>query len=922
MGIEHRLHARCGGHIHEALFEEGGGSARPFAFGGSPRHFERDRPFSIEHVTLDLALLFDEKQIRGAATLTLSRVDPDATHVELDAIGFTISDVTVDEKSVEYMYDGRVLSVVMPRDLDRGNLRVAYSATPRKGLYFLAPDEHVTTRPRQVWSQFQEEDARHVFPCHDKPHVKMTTEARITVPAGFYVLSNGVLASRQKTSDEEVFHWKMEEPHPSYLVTIVAGEFAELRAEVDVAVDPGASEQRKVPLTYLVPKGREEDGRRTFERTPAMIAHFSELFGVPYPWNKYAQVVVSDFIFGGMENTTATTMYEHILLDERAALDVSSDDLVAHELAHQWFGDYVTCRDWSEGWLNEGFATFMEHVWREKHLGKDEYEYGLEKDRAAYIGEAASRYRRPVVCHDYDAPLDLFDRHLYEKGSLSLHVLRVELGDALFWRGVHTYLARHGRGIVETRDLLRAFEEVSGRSLGRRFEEMLYKPGHPEVEVDLSWEEGVLACALKQTQATADGVPSAFEIVLALAITEGDGGAPRTERVKLASRTDSVAIPCKTRPRFVVVDPEMRILGDVTVKAPRDMLRRQLAEASTARGRWLAAQALAKSDDPVTIHTLGTRLRDDAEFWAVRAECADALGKIRARESETILKNATGLAHPKVRRAVVEALGRFRSGTAVEALRPKALLDESYLVEAEAARALGKTRQVAAFDTLLDVIDRPSWADVIASAAIGGLAALRDDRALPHLYARTRYGHPSRVRRAAVLAIPKIATDRRARKHLEDLLDDSDPIVRIDVVAALADLGDHRARSALRARAEIDLDPRVRRRIKEAVRDLGSEKRQAEQLKDDIEKLQNEHADMKSRLAKLEARVGPKKEKDDGGAKGAEKAPAKSTPTRSTPTQSTPTQLTEAKPALKSKPAPRSKPPATTNRARRPTRGA
>lgn len=208
-----------------------------------------------------------------------------------------------------------------------------------------------------------------------------------------------------------------------------------------------------------------------------------------------------------------------------------------------------------------------------------------------------------------------------------------------------------------------------------------------------------------------------------------------------------------------------------------------------------------------------------------------------------------------MRRAVVEALGRFRTTAAALALEPRALRDESYLVEAEAARALGRTRQSSAYEVLLDVMDRRSWADVIAAGAIDGLAALRDDRALPHLYSRTRYGHPSRVRRAAVLAIPKLATDRRAREHLEDLLDDSDPILRIDVVRALSDLGDARSRNALRARAEVDLDPRVRRRIKEVVRDLGGERKQTDQLKDDVEKLQNEQLDLKSRLSRLEART-------------------------------------------------------------------
>lgn len=864
MGIEHRLHARCAG--FHSLEQAGTAAAagRPFAFASSPRHFERARPFTIEHLALDLALDFEAKSIRGSATLRLRRVDPEATSIELDAIGFVITSVNLSgrdsAKEAKYTYDGKLLTVEIPRSLPHITLTVAYSATPRKGLYFLEPDEHVTHRPRQAWTQLQEEDARHVFPCHDKPHVKMTTEARIRVPLGFYVLSNGALAAREKVGKYEVFHWKMDEPHASYLVTIVAGEFSEIEtiARVHGDGEPPELDQtiralgRDVPLTYLVPKGKEEEAKRTFARTPEMVTWFSELLGMPYPWNKYAQVVVSDFIFGGMENTTATTMYEHILLDERAAIDVTSDDLIAHELAHQWFGDFITCRDWSEGWLNEGFATFMEHVWREHHLGRDEYEYGVRNDLASYLGEALGRYRRPIVCQDYDAPLDLFDRHLYEKGGLVLHVLRRELGDGLFWKGISTYLHRHARGVVETRDLLRALEEVSGRSLGRRFEELVYRPGHPEVEIELAWEDGVLRCSAKQTQSTADGVPNAFEVPIILTIVHGETGEQK-EKLRLITRADSFAIPCPTRPRYVVVDEEMRILGDVTVKAPADMLRAQLAEAKTARGRWLAAQGLAKIDDPPTITALTTRLFDDRELWMVRVECADALGRIRAREAFDALVKGREIAHPKVRRAVVEALGRFRTTAAVEALTPKALRDESYLVEAEAARALGKTRQAAAYEVLLDVMARPSWAEVIASGAIDGLAALRDDRALPHLYSRTRYGHPSRLRRAAALAIPKLATDRRAREHLEDLLDDADPIVRIDVVRALSDLGDARSRAALRARADVDLDARVRRRIREVVRDLGGERKQNEELKEAVERLENEARDLRARVAKIEA---------------------------------------------------------------------
>jgi len=847
MPLEHRLHARCGCASIGSL-ERSASAGRPFALASSTRHYERDRPFAIDHLALDVALDVAAKNIRATAMLDVRRVDPSAAEIGLDAVGFDVDAVTLDGKSVEWRYDGRTLLVAVAQGRDKGRIAVTYRATPRRGLYFLEPDEHYPNRPRQVWSQCQEEDARHWIPCHDAPDLKMTTEVTARVPNGWYALSNGALASsaRPKVGDF-TYHWKMAEPHSSYLVTLVAGEFAEISETVKLG-------NREIPLAYLVPKGREEDARRTFGRTPEMVRHFSEITGVPYPWNKYAQVVVSDFIFGGMENTTATTLYEHVLLDERAAIDVTSDDLIAHELAHHWFGDYATCRAWYEGWLNEGFATFFENVWREKHLGRDEYDYALKADLASYMSEAQGRYRRPIVCPDYDAPLDLFDRHLYEKGGLVLHALRMELGDALFWAGVRAYLEAHARVVVETRDLQRAMEGVSGRSLGRFFEQWLYKPGHPELEVALTWEKGILTVAAKQTQSSADGVPASFDLPLDVDLRGAEGEITR-RTVRITERQQTFSLPVPRRPSFIVVDPGSRIVGEVRVKAAGDMLREQLEKAPTARGRWLAAQALAKMDDPASIRSLAHTLADDAAFWATRAECAASLGKLRASESFEALTAALTTANPKVRRAVVDALGQFKTSEALEAIRPHARRDDSYLVEAEAARALGRTRQPAAFDTLVDLLDRPSWSDVVRAGAIDGLAALRDDRAAPHMAARVRYGHPPRARRAAIMSLPKLASDRKTRETLEQLLDDTDPLIRVDVVRALGDLADAKARPALRDRLEVDLDPRVRRRIREVLRDLAEPKRATEQLRDELDRLQGDHADLRSRLAKLEARL-------------------------------------------------------------------
>ena len=859
MTLEHRQHARCACGSTLSTF---GAAARPFTLAGTKRVYERARPFAIRHIALDLTLECETKSFRGTATLDITRVDPAASEITLDAVGFDVSSVEVagNKKKKDgafspaaHVYDGEALHVTIPTDVASAQIRVTYSAVPRRGMYFLAPDEHVTGRPRQVWTQCQDEDARHIFPCHDKPHIKQTTEVRVRVPDGWCAISNGELVEEQGG----VFHWKMSEPHPSYLFTLVAGEFARID---DEPVDG-------VPVSYYVPKGREADGRRTFGRTPAMIRHFAELFGVKYPWNKYAQVVVSDFIFGGMENTTATTMYEHVLLDDRAAIDISSDDIIAHELAHQWFGDLVTCRDWSHAWLNEGFATFMEHVDREAHKGRDEYDYSVKGDMDAYFAEARGRYKRPVVCQDYEAPIDIFDRHLYEKGGIVLHMLRRELGDALFFRGVGSYLERHQKGVVESRDLMRALEDVSGRSLERFFEQWVHRPGHPELDVKIEHEGEVTTISVKQTQdrgsaghgphaASPDHVTPVFAFDLVLDFVLDEETRREVRRVDQASQTFAFRVP--SRPRFVVVDPELAVLAEVKEQAPADMLRAQLAGAPTARGRMLAAAGLGRLDDPPSTRALAECLASEQEFWGVRAEAAEALATLRSDEAFAALEANAATAHPKVRRAVMHALGSFRTAKASELLKKSALRDASYLVEAEAARALGATRQAAGFDTLVDVLDRASWADVVRAGALDGLANLRDDRAVPHVVARTRYGVSIRGRRAAIMALPKLASDKKARETLEDLLDSADPYLRVDVVRAIAEIGDAKSRAPLHRQLDRELDGRVRRRIREVLRDLGGTgKRESDRLRDELEALRNEHAELKARLGKVEAMVTP-----------------------------------------------------------------
>ncbi len=835
-------------------------AGRPFALPGTTRVYERDRPFTIEHIALDLVLDVPGRAVEGTARLRVRRVDARAKVLRLDAIAFDLKSVTLDKGKARFDYDDTALAIDVPDGATEFEVTVAYRVKPKRGLYFLEPDEHVRERPRQVWSQCQDEDARYWIPCHDKPHVKQSSELRISVPKGWRTLSNGVLLESSAQSDERadraVFHWKQEQPHASYLITLVAGEFGEI-----------VEEKTRIPINYLVPKGREVDGKRTFGRTPLMIALFEKKTGIQYPWPKYTQVVVHDFIFGGMENTSATTMYEHILLDERAAQDVDMDGLVAHELAHQWFGDYVTCRDWSEGWLNEGWATYMELVWKEEGsdprgdlpfetFGRDDYDYALKGELDIYLAEDAGRYRRPIVCRDYDSPIDIFDRHLYQKGALVLHVLRRAIGDGPFWRAVNGYLKKHAFGSVETRDFQRALEAESGKSLDRIFDMYVHGSGHPELEVVLEHSEGQLVVSVRQTQKV-DEHTKLFDGPLAIDIVAD--GKRRREVVRVRAVKDSFVFNLADRPSHVAIDPEGDLLGTIDLKVPSDMLRDQLRNGATARVRWTAAIALAKRDEPKTIEALASTVRNEKEFWGVRAEAAEALGEIRGDDAFALLKSALAIKNPKVRRAVSRALGKFRTSAAAEALKPLALSDDSYLVQADAARALGSTRQTSMFETLVEVLDRKSWADVVRGGAADGLANLRDERAVPHLTARTTYGHESPGRRASMLALARLDTSRKTRELLEDRLDDSDVFVRITAIRGLESLGDVKSRAALQARLEKDDAGTVRRRLKEALRDLtAGREAEVKRLREEVDKMRDESHELKQRMAKLEARLGEK----------------------------------------------------------------
>ncbi len=834
---------------------------RPFAPPGTATHYVPDRPVAVSHVCLSFEPDLAARTLQGQSRLSLTARRDGLDKVELNAVDMTIERASVDGKPVSGVdYDGERLRIALGRTFERGErftLAVDYRCKPRRGLYFVGPDQSHPDRLLECWSQGQDDDSRFYWPCVDLPVEKATSEVFCTVPAGVTVLSNGDLADQTNLPDGRTrWHYVMDLPHPPYLVTLVCGQFTELK---DRAPETG------VDVYYYAPKGREADTRRSLGRTPEMIDFFSRRIGITYPHRRYSQVFVHDFIFGGMENTTATTLTSEAMLDPRAAFDHDVEPLVCHELAHQWWGDLLTCREWPEAWLNEGFATYFEYVWRDHTRGRDEADVDLLGDLDAYLGEAGI-YQRPIVCRQYQEPIDLFDRHLYEKGGRVLHMLRHELGEDSFWRALRLYGERHARGSVETRDLARAIEEASSRNLDWFFDQWVGSPGHPELEGTWEWDADKKVGTLRLEQKQSGDRPQRFTTRVLFEVE----GVQSEQGIDVSQRSHAFEFPLAARPSQVIFDPGDVVLKSIKLKKPRALWERQLQAAHLGVDRVLAARALADLPEPATVVALAAALESDS-FWSVRAAAAAALGKTRRQDALDTLLNARTQENPRVRRAVAAALGDFVVTHVPGNQRAADLLerwvvggDASCFVEAAAALALGRTRSPSAVAVLPAVLSRSSFQDVIRARAIEGLGATADEAAIPLVEAAFAPDASIYARRAAVGALAHLAEGtlhvRRARERIEGWLSDSDFRVRGEAASSLAVLGDGRAVPAIEAALHAELDGRAKRRMREAISDLrekGKPEEKLRKLSEEVERLSGESTKLRERIESLEGKPRP-----------------------------------------------------------------
>lgn len=819
------------------------------------------RPVDILHIRLDLDVQLKKKTVEGSATIDFAAIQPTQV-LSLNAVGHEVSKVTLlgagaESKPLSFENSGKTIDIHLGQTLARGDklqVRINYKVrNPEAGLYFFQPTKAEPDVPLTVWSQGEPIANRHWFPCLDNPNERQTTELLARVDAGFEVLSNGTLVGKRQLNDGRVqFHWKQAKPHVAYLVTLVVGEF-----------EVGRTEWRGRPVTYYVHKSRAADMERTFRNTLKMLDFFSERFGIEYPWEKYAQVVVEQFMWGGMENTSATTLYPATMHDERALIDHTPDWLIAHELGHQWWGDLVTCKDWSHLWLNEGFATYCEVLWSEHYLGRDERDYSLlAKSRSARSGSALTR---PVVDRTYPDPSTMFDSRAYPKGGWILHMLRSRLGDDDFFRGIQRYGTVYAYQTVETDDLRQTFEKLYGVSLERFFHDWTQRPGHPTVLVKSSYsaKDKQMKIEVKQTQKA-----EPFHIPLHIELAMPDGENPVVLDRFMTGREFTVYLPAGKRPTQIRVDPKLTLLADIKEDKARDWWQAQLT-ASTVVERVRAIEHLVAGKTDANREAIAKVLKTDP-FWGVRVEAAKAIGKLAGNISRDAL--LAGLTQPdaKVRKACVDGLGSFKGNDQViavlQAKNKKG--DESYNVEAATVTALVKVLKETPVEMLQAALEKPSHREAIRLAALRGLAKSDDPKILNQLVEWAQQGKPRECRHEAIRQIAVVinrakpaakVTDPIVDRFLEMLDEGEGARTRQVLVETLGRLGTRARVSGDRLRVLADADPngRVRSAAKKAAEDSQKEPNSAAELarlRKEVEAVNKRNSDLEKRLEKLESK--------------------------------------------------------------------
>jgi aminopeptidase N len=775
--------------------------------------FARSKDYDLQHSKIALRFQPEQKKVMGDVTHSLTLLRDGLESISFDSVGLQIESVHINKGTAKFTTTENKLAVTLPRGAKAGakfDVEIKYQGTPSKGLYFILPDKDYPNRPLEIWTQGESEDTRYYLPTYDYPNDRLTTETILTVPASWLTISNGKLIGVTDASDGmKTWTWRESQPSSTYLFTVVAGEFVEVK-----------DSWRNIPVTYYAPKDRGDRLSLSYSRTPAMIDLFSKKLGVDYPWEKYSQAMVDEFVAGGMENSSATTNTAESLRNPKLVpeYEQNEDPLISHELAHQWFGDLVTTKDWGNIWLNEGFATFMETVWAESHFGKDTADYDRWEGAREWFA-MRSLYDKPIVRYNFEESEE-FDGNAYGKGGWVLYMLRRQLGGDAFYVGLKRYLEVNRGKNVMTSDLTKAIEEATHTNVDAFFQQWIYGAGAPKFELSYAYDEAKkqVALTVKQTQKR-EGHVGVFNVPVDVEITTASG--PKLYPIHVTQESEAFTFPADSAPLMVLFDKGTQILKSAQFKKDKKELLYQLKNATEVADRADAAEALGKlKGDEEAAAALGEALHNDKSS-GVRRTAASSLGELGgAAASKQLLDALNSAKEPWVRGSIVVALENFKEDVAVGAcLQAVARDDSSYRARGAALRAIGRIKGAGAYETLVAAVNADSPDGFLRDAALNGLGYLGDDKAVPLLREWAAPGKDMDSRQAAIGSLARLQKDNKELTQvIAGYLQDSHFPVRRTAIYALGGRGDASAIPALEAMLQskslsIEMQPTIKEQI-------------------------------------------------------------------------------------------------------------
>jgi aminopeptidase N len=758
--------------------------------------------------------------VTGRVVLDFESLVDGLTHLRLHCLDTQVRAVAdAAGRPLAHRVEAGVLEITLPGPLAVGassKVEVRYESKPTRGLFFHAPGERCPDRPLFMYSQGQGTDNRRWIPCYDEPDDRCSWQLEVTAEADLETVSNGVRVERvPQEGGRRTDVWRFDGRSPTYLIALIVAPLETIR-----------STWRDVVLEYSALPGHTEALKTSLAETPNMLEFFSDYLDAPYPWPRYAQTYVWDFVYGGMENVTATTLNMRALHTKAARPNYRSEGLVAHELAHMWFGDLLTCRTWEHIWLNEGFATYFTDLFFEHRYGRDEFLLRRRLQNQGYMrGTPKAAELKLEKQPRGDIPLELFGGKQYNRGAAILHNLRRHLGDEPFRAAVRAYVKRHRDNPVTSEDLRTTVESVAGEDLQWFWDQWVYGLGYPKL--DVRYDERTKQLVVRQTQTRAGG-QGLFR--LRVPMRWGADG----EVQELLIYRERHAFPMEEGGSFL----RFGVGGDLLMKVTQQQSAAAWADALLAdpdvAGRLDAAEAL-ETFGPVAVPALAKALQEDAS-WAVREACADVLERLRAAGSDEALLAGASDVDSRVRARVVQALGSRNRRVAGAAVARLAREDPHPYVRAAAARAVGRLKVVGAPSLLHALLEVDSHGDVVRGGALAGLAHLGDrsavERALPFLDYCWGKGANHTVRKEALDCVTALQPDdREVHEALVELLDDPYHSMRTWAAEACGKYGVKEAIPALQRLQRTDWHGGVRAAARTALQHLGVGDKQEDKKK-------------------------------------------------------------------------------------------